>query len=62
MLCDEVTEISFGPVSAKKLESWGWCIFDSRLVRQGARMMQSNLSFEDAFQGAAELSKKDVKR
>lgn len=56
-----VTEVHFGNVYAKWTNHWKWCVFDSRPVRQGAQLVDSELGFETAVCEAYSLSTRDAK-
>jgi hypothetical protein len=55
------TEVRFGEVCAKWTTDWRWCVFDGRGVRQGARMVESDLSFAVAVERAYALSIRPAK-
>jgi len=51
-----VTEVRFGEVFARLMHGGKWAVFDARGVRQGARMVEDDLSFEDAVSDAYRVS------
>lgn len=57
IIVDEATEVRFGPVYATRWEGTKWCVFDSRPVRQGARMVANDLPFDEAVAAASRLAK-----